>query len=686
MRPPLARGAASQRRITATGRSAVRATGPAARPDRRTSIRASARRVSRPRVGAARRSEGATRWTSRRHGPGTRFPDQARVVIIGGGVIGASIAYHLTKLGWSRRRAAGAPAADRRNDVARRGPDHLGRAWRTETLLWMTRYTRDLCVTLEAETGQATGFRPIGHLHLATTPQRLETLRREAAFVRGYGVDNQELSAAEFGAPLAGREDRRRAGRVLRARRGPGEPRRPHPGLREGRPHGRRPDHRGRHGHRLHAGERARHRRRHGPGHDPRRVRRQRRRHVGPRGRGDGRRLGAAPGRRALLPDHRHGGLGAPGPARSSRTRTATATTARRAAGSSSACSSRSPAVVAGPASRATSPSRACRRTGTASGRTSTRRWTASRRCTRPAIRTMFCGPESFTPDIDAAAGRGAGAARLLRRGRAELARHPVQRRRRQPHRPVDRGRRAAGRRHRPHRGPDAGRSRRAAASAGTGRSSSSARCSATPPSRTGTRRSARNVRRSVIHDRLAAAGAHFAVSSGWEYPEWFAADGTPPGDAARLGDATPRFALPGGRAPGGPRGRRHARHVAHGQAPRPGPRRRDGAQPGLRERRVGAGRAGSSTRSGSTRRGGIDRRPHRHAPGGGRASSSSSRTSSTAGWRPWIERHTRDGEHVTVTDVTAGTHAAHRPGPALAGAAGRGSRAPTSRTTRSRT
>jgi 4-methylaminobutanoate oxidase (formaldehyde-forming) len=40
---------------------------------------------------------------------------------------------------------------------------------------------------------------------------------------------------------------------------------------------------------------------------------------------------------------------------------------------------------------------------------------------------------------------------------------------------------------------------------------------------------SARNVRRSVVHDRLAAAGAHFAVSSGWEYPEWFDVEGTRP-------------------------------------------------------------------------------------------------------------------------------------------------------------
>ncbi len=126
------------------------------------------------------------------------FPEQARVVIIGGGVIGASIAYHLGKLGWTDT-----VLLERRQLTA-------GTTWHaaglitsagmaTETLLWMARYTRDLCTTLEAETGQATGFRPIGHLHLATTPQRLETLRREAAFVRGFGVDDQEISAAEFG-------------------------------------------------------------------------------------------------------------------------------------------------------------------------------------------------------------------------------------------------------------------------------------------------------------------------------------------------------------------------------------------------------------------------------------------------------------------------------------------------------
>lgn len=126
----------------------------------------------------------------------TAFPDQARVVIIGGGVIGASIAYHFAKRGWTD-----VVLLERRQLTA-------GTTWHaaglitsagmaSETLLWMTRYTRDLCLSLEAETGQATGFRPIGHLHLATTPQRLETLRREAAFVRGFGVPNEEVSAAE---------------------------------------------------------------------------------------------------------------------------------------------------------------------------------------------------------------------------------------------------------------------------------------------------------------------------------------------------------------------------------------------------------------------------------------------------------------------------------------------------------
>jgi 4-methylaminobutanoate oxidase (formaldehyde-forming) len=125
------------------------------------------------------------------------FPDQARVVIIGGGVIGASIAYHLAKLGWTdtvlleRRQLTAGTTWHAAGLITSSGMP-------SETLLWMARYTRDLCTTLEAETGQATGFRAIGHLVPAATPQRLEALRREAAFARGFGVPLEEISPSEF--------------------------------------------------------------------------------------------------------------------------------------------------------------------------------------------------------------------------------------------------------------------------------------------------------------------------------------------------------------------------------------------------------------------------------------------------------------------------------------------------------
>jgi len=136
------------------------------------------------------------------------LPARARFVIVGGGVIGCSIAYHLTKLGVS--------------DVLLLEKHNLtaGTTWHAaglitsagfhdETSLWMCRYSRDLYERLEEETGHSTGFRPVGHLSVATTPARMETLVRERDFQVGFGVPNEIVTPEQIAElfPLARIDD-----------------------------------------------------------------------------------------------------------------------------------------------------------------------------------------------------------------------------------------------------------------------------------------------------------------------------------------------------------------------------------------------------------------------------------------------------------------------------------------------
>ena len=126
-------------------------------------------------------------------------PERAQVVVVGGGVIGASVAYHLTKLGW--------------NDVVVLEQNQLtaGTTWHaaglivsggmtTETLAWMTKYSRDLYEVLEQETGLSTGFRPVGYLQTASNPERAHKLAREADFLKLMGIDRVKVSRDEVAA------------------------------------------------------------------------------------------------------------------------------------------------------------------------------------------------------------------------------------------------------------------------------------------------------------------------------------------------------------------------------------------------------------------------------------------------------------------------------------------------------
>lgn len=138
----------------------------------------------------------------------TSLPQQARVVVIGGGVIGCSVAYHLAQMGW--------------DDVVLLERDRLtsGTTWHaaglivtfgstSQTSTELRKYTRDLYARLEEETGQATGFKAVGLVQIATEPDRLEEFRRVAAFNRYCGVDVEEISATEVGQlfPLARTDD-----------------------------------------------------------------------------------------------------------------------------------------------------------------------------------------------------------------------------------------------------------------------------------------------------------------------------------------------------------------------------------------------------------------------------------------------------------------------------------------------
>jgi 4-methylaminobutanoate oxidase (formaldehyde-forming) len=124
------------------------------------------------------------------------LPDRARVVVIGGGIVGTSVAYHLAHMGWK--------------DVVLLERDRLtsGTTWHaaglmvtfgstSETSTELRKYTRDLYSRLEAETGQATGFMPVGFIEAAADADRLEEFRRVAAFNRYCGVDVEEISPAE---------------------------------------------------------------------------------------------------------------------------------------------------------------------------------------------------------------------------------------------------------------------------------------------------------------------------------------------------------------------------------------------------------------------------------------------------------------------------------------------------------
>ena len=125
----------------------------------------------------------------------TPLPSHARAVIIGGGVSGCSVAYHLAKLGWT--------------DIVLLERQQLtcGTTWHaaglvgqlraSQNMTRLAKYSADLYLRLEEETGVATGMRQVGSISLGLTAARREELLRQATLARAFGVEVEEISAAE---------------------------------------------------------------------------------------------------------------------------------------------------------------------------------------------------------------------------------------------------------------------------------------------------------------------------------------------------------------------------------------------------------------------------------------------------------------------------------------------------------
>ena len=123
------------------------------------------------------------------------LPSHAQIIIVGGGIVGCSVAYHLAKMG--------------RTDVLllEQGKLTSGTTWHAAGLVGqmrpnrnmtqMSKYGIELYAALEAETGLATGWKQCGSVNVARTPERMQVLKKQAALANSFGVECQLITPSE---------------------------------------------------------------------------------------------------------------------------------------------------------------------------------------------------------------------------------------------------------------------------------------------------------------------------------------------------------------------------------------------------------------------------------------------------------------------------------------------------------
>lgn len=125
----------------------------------------------------------------------SNIPKKARAVVIGGGISGCSVAYHLAKLGWTdivlleRRQLT--------SGTTWHAAGLIGQLRASQNMTRLAKYSADLYVKLEEETGIATGMRQNGSITVALTDERKEEIYRQASLARAFDIDVNEISPQE---------------------------------------------------------------------------------------------------------------------------------------------------------------------------------------------------------------------------------------------------------------------------------------------------------------------------------------------------------------------------------------------------------------------------------------------------------------------------------------------------------
>ncbi|MDF2765406.1 MAG: gcvT, partial [Rhodospirillales bacterium] len=150
------------------------------------------------------------------------LPKEARVVIVGGGVVGCSVAYHLAKLGWTdivlleRKQLT--------SGTTWHAAGLIGQLRATQNLTMLAKYSAELYAGLEAETGVATGYRQTGSVGAALTQARLEEFKRGASMAKTFGLDVEVLGPREVKERYPLLNERDVVGGVYLAKDGQGDP------------------------------------------------------------------------------------------------------------------------------------------------------------------------------------------------------------------------------------------------------------------------------------------------------------------------------------------------------------------------------------------------------------------------------------------------------------------------------